>query len=129
MAQGCVPGGIGLGLVRPQDDIDRYAVGQVERDRHVGLTHAAGDMRRDFHADGERPPARRDQHLSALGQPLQALQRPRSAGFGGRHQTARAVLIAQHDDAAAAQFSHGAFDGGQGGSRAGMGLAGGHGLV
>ena len=36
----------------------------------------------------------------------------RAAGFGGDHQAAGAVLVAQDDDAAAAQFGHGAFDGG-----------------
>ena len=39
--------------------------------------------------------------------------------LGGDHQAAGAVVVAQHDDAAAAQLGHGALDGGKrsGGAR------------
>ena len=71
-------------------------------------------MRRDFHADRLGAAPGRHQHGGFLGQALQALQGLRSAGFGGDHQAAGAVLAAQHDDAAAPQLRQGAFDGGQG---------------
>ena len=76
-------------LVRPQDDVDRHALGQVERDRLVGLAHAAGDMRRDLHADRLGAAAGGDQDRRVLGQALQALQGAQAAGFGGDHQAAR----------------------------------------
>ena len=69
-------------------------------------------MRRDLHADRLGAAARGDQHRGVLGQALQALQGERAAGFGGDHQAAGAVLVAQDDDAAAAQLGQGAFDGG-----------------
>ena len=117
-----------LGLVRLQDDVGRHALGQVERDRLVGLAHAAGDMRRDLHADGLGPAARGDQHGGLLGQALQALQGARAAGFGRDHQPAGAVVVAQHDDAAAPQLGQGALDGGQGGGSTGMNLTRNHAL-
>ena len=101
-----------LRLVRPQDDVDRHALGQVERDRLVGLAHAARDMGRDVHADRFGAAPRRHQHGGVLGQTLQALQGARAAGFGGNDQPTTAILAAQHDDAAAAQLGHGALDGG-----------------
>ena len=113
-------------FVRLQDDVDRHALGQVERDRLVGLAHAAGDMRRDLHADRLGPAARGDQDRRVLGQALQALQGARAAGFGGDHQAAGTVIVAQHDDAAAAQLGHGALDGGQCSGGAGMDLTEGH---
>ncbi len=88
------------------------ALGQVQRDRRVGLAHAAGDVRRDLHADRLGAAARGDQHRRVLGQALQALQGERAAGFGGDHQAGGAVLVAQDDDAAAAQFGQGALNGG-----------------
>ena len=117
-----MPAGL-LGLVRLQDDVGRHALGQVEGDRLVGLAHAAGDMRRDLHADRLGPPAGGDQDGGLLGQALQALQGAGAAGFGGDHQPAAAVLVAQHDDAAAPQLRQGALDGGQGRGSTGMNLA------
>ncbi len=105
-----------------QDDIGRHALGQVQSDGLVDLTHAARDMRRDLHADRLGTAARGDQNRRLLGQALQALQGARAAGFGGDHQAARAVLVAQHHDAAAAQLGQGAFDGSQGRGGAGMNL-------
>ena len=84
------------------------------------LAHAAGDMRRDLHADRLGAAAGGDQHRGLLGQPLQALQGPRAAGFGGDHQAAGAVIAAQHDDAAPAQFGHGALDRGLRSGSAGL---------
>ena len=65
----------------------------------------------------------RDQYRRVLGQPEQALQGARAAGFGGYDQTALAVIVAQHDNAAAAQFGHGALDRSQCSGGAGMNLA------
>ena len=68
-------------------------------------------MRRDLHADRLGAAAGGDQDRRVLGQALQALQGARAAGFGGDHQAAVTVIVAQHDDAATAQFGHGALDG------------------
>ncbi len=112
--------------MRLQDDVDRYALGQVEGNGFVGLAHAARDMGRDLHADRFGPAACGDQDRGVLGQAVQALQGARAAGFGGDHQAAGAVIVAQHDDAATAQFGQGALDGGQCSGGAGMELTWGH---
>ena len=65
---------------------------------------------------------------ACLGQALQALQGARAAGFGRDHQAAGAVIVAQHDDAAAAQLRQGALDGGQGRGGTGMNLTRNHAL-
>ena len=127
MAQRGVTAGL-LGLVRLQDDVGRHALGQVERDRLVGLAHAARDVRRDLHANGLGAAARGHQHGGLLGHPLQALQGARATGFGGDDQPAFTVIVAQHDDAAAAQLRQGALDGGQGGGSTGMNLTRNHAL-
>ena len=111
-----------IDLVWLQDHVDRHALGQVERDRLVGLAHAAGDVGRNFHADRLGAAARRDQHRRVLGKTLETLNSLRTTGFGGDHQSAVAVVVAYQDNAAPAQFCHGAFDGGERGRSAGMTL-------
>lgn len=58
------------------------------------------------------PPLKKQTSIYGLGQALQALQGERAAGFGRDHQAGGTVLVAQDDDAAAAQFGQGAFNGG-----------------
>src|SRR4030088_763848 len=94
--------------------------------RLLVLAHPAGIVRRDFHADRLGAAARGDQHGRILGQALQALQGERAAGFGGDHQAAGAALVAQDDDAAAAQLGQGAFNGGECSGGARMYLTRGH---
>ena len=65
---------------------------------------------------------------ACLGQALQALQGARAAGFGGDHQAAGAVIVAQHHDAAAAQLRQGALDSRQGRGGTGMNLTRNHAL-
>ena len=64
--------------------------------------------------------ARRDQHRRVLGKTLETLNSLRTTGFGGDHQSAVAVVVAYQDNAAPAQFCHGAFDGGE--RRCGTGM-------
>ena len=109
-------------FVGPQDDVDRDALRQVERDRQVGVPHAAGDVRGDLHADGLGAPPGRDQDGGILGEGLEPLQRARTAGLGGDGQSAAAVFVADQDDAAPAQFGHGALDGCERRCRTGMDL-------
>lgn len=69
----------------------------------------------DVHADRLGATACGDQHGRVLRQALQALQGTQTAQLRGYDQPARAILVAQHHDAATAQFRQGALDGGQGG--------------
>jgi len=81
-----------------------------------------------LHADCLGAASGGDQNRRVLGQPLQPLQGARTAGFGGNHQAAGAVLVAQDDDAAAAQLRQGALDSRQGRGGTGMNLTRNHAL-
>ena len=69
------------------------------------LAHAAGDMRRDLHADRLGPAAVVTRTGASWARPC---RRCRRAGrrIWRHHQATGAIIVAQHDDAATAQFGH-----------------------